>query len=263
MEGIISIISPFLEQPRPTPLKISAVKAVKSLSKMLIKLYEEGDTLIDEDFKISIMKQREKLISKLNLLFIQEKTVEIKFSSLEVLALISRIDPPLSREFYLSLVDYTLSQIPVKYDEKYKFYAIPLEKLVHTMLHHNEIKSVTPELIKVTTWWETLALLLMKFRIDTDKQRISDEYINSIRKMYMELVLNVLNKKKIVLKKEREKGAYLTALMEQSIWCSYQNEEVHKLATSVITKMLVCLGIYESIVFLKNKQFSSNSYHYC
>lgn len=98
--SIINNILPFMDKPSNYQLKTACQKAILMISNALEKMYLNPELKIDEEFKIFITKQREKLLDKSSSNYLSEKPNDLKLFSLNTLSSLLRLQPAYECEKY-------------------------------------------------------------------------------------------------------------------------------------------------------------------
>ncbi len=115
------------------------------MSKAIFRFYDNEEE-ISEDFKLYIMKQRERIFQKISLVLqTNEKNHELKYYAFLSQAFLSRIDPPMSEEYYFNQWQEILQLIPTSFHESYAYYMEPLGEMTHTILLQREFASSSLE----------------------------------------------------------------------------------------------------------------------
>ena len=129
------------------------------MSKALSKLYESGEE-ITHDFKLYIMKQRERIFQKTYELHMSEK-LDLRYYAFLSQAYLSRMDPPLTDEFYYDLLVEIFDLIPTAYEENYDYFIEPLGEMMHTIILRKEFRVSSETLeVKTAVFWDVFSRIL-------------------------------------------------------------------------------------------------------
>lgn len=130
------------------------------VGKALIKLFEYNAEEVNEDLKMFVIRQREKIIEKAEyMLRSPEKSFknEIRAAALNALAIFSRLDPPMHKSFYDTLLYDALNLLCKENIEDFSSpYWEATENTIQTILHFNMLRAFMKETITTVSWFRML-----------------------------------------------------------------------------------------------------------
>lgn len=106
------------------------------------------------------MKQREKIFQKTTELHMTEK-LDLRYYAYLSQAYLSRLDPPMTDEFYYDLLVEIFELIPTTYEENYSYFIEPLGQMMHTIILRREflVNNETSD-IKTASFWDVFSRVL-------------------------------------------------------------------------------------------------------
>jgi len=143
---------------------------MSEICKALFRLYESDETL-PEDFKLYVVKQREKILQRTIDALAAESDDRIGYYLYLIQAYISRVDPSLGEEYYFELLKQLLNLIPLNMEVKAEQYLDPLGETIYTIIYRNDIKSIQDGTVNILSFWEVfykIIILLNKFLIEVE-----------------------------------------------------------------------------------------------
>jgi len=142
------------------------------MSKAVFRFYDNEEE-ISEDFKLYIMKQRERIFQKTSVVLqTNEKNYELKYYAFQSQAFLSRIDPPMTEEYYFNHWQEMLQLIPTSFHENYAYYMGPLGEMTHTILLQREFASSDSDAKEISFWntFYQILILVKEFLLEINEE---------------------------------------------------------------------------------------------
>lgn len=239
--SIINNILPFMEKPVNYQLKTACQKAVLMVSNSLEKIFLDSSVRIDEQFKIFILKQREKLLEKTLTNYNSEKINDLKLFSMNTMSSLLRIDPAHECEKYQWLVNEACELLWENKDKegvKESF-----SDVLSTIFFHEKLFFAPKEGLEIASmnYWEFFLWTLLKIqqKLDITNEKKSLAFLLVV---FEELANNLEKKQKSLqfsLKSERKIGfKILLCLM------SYVYFEIVEIRISIVKCIKVILNVF-------------------